>query len=56
MAEIGVQSGNNKQTVCNYINRLEKCGCITVDKMSAYKWVITIYKSKYEDVMNEQRK
>lgn len=54
MAEIGVQSGNNKQTVCNYINRLEKCGCITVDKMSAYKWVITISKSKYEDVMNEQ--
>lgn len=56
MKEIGYQSGNNKQTVCNYINRLEKCGCITVDKMSAYKWVITISKSKYEDVMNEQRK
>ena len=56
MKEIGYQSGNNKQTVCNYINRLEKCGCITIDKMSAYKWVITISKSKYEDVINEQRK
>lgn len=56
MAEIGVQSSNNKQTVCNYISRLEKCGCLTVDKQSAYKWVITISKSKYENVMNEQRK
>lgn len=56
MKEIGYQSGNNKQTVCNYINRLEKCGCLQINKMSAYKWVITISKSKYEDVMNEQRK
>ena len=56
MAEIGVQSDNNKQTVCNYINRLEKCRCLQINKMSAYKWVITISKSKYEEIMYEQRK
>ena len=56
MAEIGVQSGNNKQTVCNYINRLKKCRCITVNKQSTYKWVIKIYENKYEEFMNEQRK
>ena len=56
MKEIGYQSGNNKQTVCNYINRLEKCGCLQINKMSAYKWVITISKNKYEEIMNEQRK
>lgn len=51
MAEIGLQSHRNTQTVLNYMYRLEKCGCLSISKMSAYKWVVTI---KNNNVKNEK--
>ncbi len=42
MSDIGLMSDNSPQTVLNYMHRLEECGCISINKMSAYKWVITI--------------
>ncbi len=55
LSDIGLMSGESPQNVRNYMYRLEACGCITINKMSPYKWVININSEESkEETMNEK--
>lgn len=50
--QIAKDFGMNQQTPLNYIRCLERNGYLAIDKVSAYKWVITINVEKVNSVIN----
>lgn len=50
--QIAKDFGMNQQTPLNYIRCLERNSYLAIDKVSTYKWVITINVEKVNSVIN----
>lgn len=51
-AEIGFEFKHPKQTICNYMQRLEETGCVHVEVVSPRKRTITIDIDKCNEQLN----
>ena len=49
--QIARDLGMNQQTPLNYVRCLERNGYLAIDKVSAYKWVLTINVEKINEYL-----